>query len=79
MIPLGVLLIGRDIISKFVLWTLTPETDMLLEMMLVAIPRAICKPCCSNQFATPEVTICREDFVIPALGVGILFKGERLE
>jgi hypothetical protein len=27
----------------------------------------------------PEVAICTENVVIPALGVGILFKGERLE
>ena len=33
MIPPGVLLVRRDIISKFVLWTLAPETDMPLEMM----------------------------------------------
>jgi hypothetical protein len=32
-IPPGVLLVRRDIISKFVLWTLTTKTDMLLEMM----------------------------------------------
>jgi hypothetical protein len=29
----GVLLVRMHIISKFVLWTLTPKTDMLLEMM----------------------------------------------
>jgi len=29
----GVLLVRRDIISKFVLWTLAPKTDMPLEMM----------------------------------------------
>jgi hypothetical protein len=27
----------------------------------------------------PEVAICTENFVIPSLGAGILFKGERLE
>jgi len=27
----------------------------------------------------PEVTICTENDVMPALGIGILFKGERLE
>jgi hypothetical protein len=27
----------------------------------------------------PEVAICTENIVIPALGVGIVFKGERLE
>jgi len=32
-IPLGVLLVRRDIISKFVLWTLAPKTDMPLETM----------------------------------------------
>jgi len=32
-IPPGVLLVRRDIISKFVLWTLAPKTDMPLEMM----------------------------------------------
>jgi len=45
-IPPGVLLVRRDIISKFVLWTLAPKTDMPLEMMYIAILRAICKPCC---------------------------------
>jgi hypothetical protein len=29
----GVFLVRRDIISKFLLWTLTPKTDMPLEMM----------------------------------------------
>ena len=32
-IPLGVLLVRRNIICKFVLWTLAPKTDMPLEMM----------------------------------------------
>jgi hypothetical protein len=32
-IPPGVLLVRRDIISKFVLWRLALKTDMLLEMM----------------------------------------------
>jgi len=32
-IPPGVLLVRRHIISKFVLWTLAPKTDMPLEMM----------------------------------------------
>jgi hypothetical protein len=32
-IPLGVLLARRDIISKFVLWTLAPKTDMPLKIM----------------------------------------------
>jgi hypothetical protein len=42
----GAFLVRRNIISKFVLWTLTPLTDMPLEMMLVAIRTAIGKPCC---------------------------------
>jgi hypothetical protein len=45
-IPLGMFLVRRDIISMFVVWTLASQTDMLLEMVLVAILRAICKPCC---------------------------------
>jgi len=45
----------------------------------VAIVRAICKPCCRYRFATPEVAICTENVVIPTLGIGILFKGARLE
>jgi hypothetical protein len=32
-IPPGVMLVRRDIISKFGLWTLAPKTDMSLEMM----------------------------------------------
>jgi hypothetical protein len=32
-IPPGVLLVRMHIISKFVLWTLAPKTDMPLEMM----------------------------------------------
>ena len=32
-IPPGVLLVRRDLMSKFVLWTLAPKTDMPLEMM----------------------------------------------
>jgi hypothetical protein len=32
-IPPGVLLVRRDIISNFVLWTVAPKTDMSLEMM----------------------------------------------
>jgi hypothetical protein len=32
-IPLGVLLVRRYIMSKFVLWTLAPKTDMPLKMM----------------------------------------------
>jgi hypothetical protein len=32
-IPPGVLLVRRDIISKFVLWTLAPRSDMPLKMM----------------------------------------------
>jgi hypothetical protein len=45
-IPPGVLLVRRDKISKFILWTLAPKVDMLLEMMWVAKLRAICKPSC---------------------------------
>jgi len=45
-IPPGVLLVRRDIISKFVVWTLAPKTDMPLKMMWVTILRAIGKPCC---------------------------------
>ena len=33
MISPRVMLVRSDIISKFVLWTLAPKTDMLLEMM----------------------------------------------
>ena len=44
-IPPGVLLVRRDIISKIFLWTLAPETDMPLEMMWVAILCAIFMPC----------------------------------
>jgi hypothetical protein len=32
-IPPGVLLVRRNIISKFFLWLLPPKTDMPLEMM----------------------------------------------
>jgi hypothetical protein len=32
-IPPGVLLVRRDIISKFDLWTIAPKTDILLKMM----------------------------------------------
>jgi hypothetical protein len=32
-IPQGVLLVRRDIISKIVLWTLAAKTDMPLDMM----------------------------------------------
>jgi hypothetical protein len=45
-IPPGVLPVRRDIISKFILWSLAPKTDMLLLIMYVTILRAICKPCC---------------------------------
>jgi hypothetical protein len=31
-IPPGVLLVTRDLISKFLLWTLAPKSDMLLKM-----------------------------------------------
>jgi hypothetical protein len=46
---------------------------MQLEMMQVAILSAICKPCCKNRIATPEVTICTENVVIPAFGAAIVF------
>jgi hypothetical protein len=46
MIPLGVLLVSQDIISKFVIWISVRKTDMPLEMIQVAILRAFCKPCC---------------------------------
>ena len=45
-IPPGVFLVRRDIISKFVLWTPEPKRDMPLKMMWAAILRVICKPCC---------------------------------
>jgi hypothetical protein len=32
-IPAGVLLVRRQIISKLVLWTLAPKTDMPLKTM----------------------------------------------
>ena len=79
MIPAGVFPVRRDIISKFILWTLAPKTGIPLKMVYVAILRAICKPCCYNQFATPEVTICTKTIVIPALDVGIGFQADRLE
>jgi hypothetical protein len=69
-----VLFVRRDIIAKFVLWTLAPKPDMPLQMMLVAIPRAIYKPFCYNRLATPEVTICTQNIVIPTLGAGMWFK-----
>jgi hypothetical protein len=78
-IPLGVLLVRREIISKFVLCILAPKTDMPLEMMQVTILRAICKPCYYNQFAMPEVTISTENVIIPFLGVGNMFKCKGLD
>jgi hypothetical protein len=45
-IPPGVLLVRRHIISKLGLWTLAPRTDMPLEMMFVTKLWAICKLCC---------------------------------
>jgi len=71
--------VRTEIISKFVLRTLEPTTVMLLEMMLVTILRALCKPYCHNRFPKPEVAMCTENSVIPALRGGILFNGERLE
>jgi len=73
-IPPEVLLVRRDIISKFVLWTFTPKTDMPLEMKSVAILRAICKPCCENPFATHEVATCSANIEIPALGAWIVLQ-----
>jgi hypothetical protein len=78
-IPPGVFLVRRDIISKHVLWTVAPKTDMPLKMMSVAILRAICQRCCLNRFVKPEDAMCTENVVIPALGVGISVKSERLE
>jgi hypothetical protein len=51
---------------------------MMLHMMLVAILKAICMPCCQNQFAMPVVAICTETIDIRAFGVEIVFNGERL-
>jgi len=76
---MGVLLVRRHTISKFVLWTLAPKTYMPLEMMLVANLWAICKPCSYFPSATHEVAICTGNIVIPALGAGILFKAQWLE
>jgi hypothetical protein len=45
-LPLGVLLCRRVIFSKFVLCTLSPSSDMPLNIMLVAIIWPICKQCC---------------------------------
>jgi len=78
-IPPGVLGVRRHIISNFFLRTLAPKTNMLLEMMYVAILKAICKPCCYNRFAMPEVGICPENVVIRALGAGMLFTSVWLE
>jgi hypothetical protein len=77
-IPAGVLCGRRDIISKFVLWTLVLKTDMSLEMIKVAILTAMCKLFCKNRFVAPEVAIWTENVVIPALSAGIVFEGERL-
>jgi hypothetical protein len=52
-----VLLVRRDIITKFVLGTLAPKTCKLLERMSVAILRVLCKPCHKSRFAMPEVAI----------------------
>jgi hypothetical protein len=77
-IPPVVLLVRRDIISIIVPWTLAPNTDMPLEMMKVPILRAICKICCDNLCANPEVAIGIENGEIPAFGGCILRKAERL-
>ena len=45
-IPTGVLLVRRDIISQFRLARLRPKTEMPLKMMYVTILCAIWKPCC---------------------------------
>jgi hypothetical protein len=45
-IPPGVLLVRRHVISKIVLWTLSQKADMPLEIMYVAKLWEIWKPCC---------------------------------
>jgi hypothetical protein len=74
--PPGVLLVRLHIILMFILLTLPPKSDMPLKMMQVAIHCAICTPCCEYWFATPEVTICTEKFVIPTISGGMMFNGE---
>jgi hypothetical protein len=78
-IPPGVLLVRRVIISKFVLGTLTTKTARLLKMMLVAILCGICKPCCETRCPTHEVATCTGNIVTTTFGAGMLFNGERLE
>jgi hypothetical protein len=74
---LGVLIVRCDKISKCILWTLAPKHDMPLNMILVGILSAIRTASYKNWFAIPDIAICTEDVVIPALGFGILFKGDR--
>jgi hypothetical protein len=69
----------RDIIPKFILWTLAPKTDMPLKMMQVAILRPICNQYCLNRFTTPEVDTGTGNIVIPALCARSMFKGERFQ
>jgi len=71
--------VTKDIISEFVLRTFAPKTDMSFEMMLVAILRIFCKPCSYNRFAMPKVAICTKNIGLPAVVVGIMFKGATLE
>jgi hypothetical protein len=52
---------------------------MPLEILLVPILNAICKPCWCNLFAMPGVAIYTENVVISTVGTGIVFKCERLE
>jgi len=73
-IPPGVLLVRRDIILKFVLWTLAPRINMPLEMMKIAILLVIWKPCWWNLFATPAVAMRPDNGVISCLCAGRLFK-----
>lgn len=74
-----VLLARMHIISKFVSWALPPKQRMPLDTMQVAKVWVICKLCCYDQFAMPEVAICTEHFVIPVLSAGIWYTGECLE
>jgi hypothetical protein len=78
-IPPGGFLVRWDMLWKFIFWTPTPRTVMLLEMMKVTTLMAICKPCCQNGHSTPEVAICAENVLIPAFTIGILVKSDKLE
>jgi hypothetical protein len=75
----GVLLGRRDIISKFVLWTLAPNPDLLFKMMYVAILGAISKPCCFNWIPMTVSAICGGSIVITDLGTGIWLIADKLE